>query len=117
MMPTIEVDSGDSPPESASPLANPFGNKLCQTKIEHFRLATFGHEDIRRLDIAVNDSFGVGGIQSFRYLDSKFQYFFKRKRFPMDVTAQSFAVNELHGDERPPVLLAHVVDRANTRMV
>jgi hypothetical protein len=35
----------------------------------------------------------------------------------MNVTAQSFAVDELHGDERPAVLLADVEDRANAGMV
>ena len=35
----------------------------------------------------------------------------------MDVTAQRFAVNELHGDEAATVLLADIIDRANARMI
>ena len=35
----------------------------------------------------------------------------------MDVSAQGFAVDEFHGDERAAVLLADVVDGANAGMV
>ncbi len=115
MIPTIELESGGSPPESASAARDSFGNKFREAKIEHFRLSALRHENIRGFDVAVNDSFGVRRIQSFRYLDPKLQYFFERKRLPVDVTAQSFAVDELHGDERTAVLLADVVDRANAR--
>ena len=79
---------------------NPFGNKFCEAEIENFCLSTLGDEDIRGFDIAVNYAFGVRGIQSFRYLDTKLQNFFERKGLSMDVTAQRFAVKELHGDER-----------------
>src|SRR5260370_15592583 len=96
---------------------NPFGNKFCEAKIEHLRLSSLCHENIRGFDVAVDYSFGVGGIQSFGYLDPKLQRFFEWKRFPTDMTAQCFAVNELHGDESSAVLLADVIDRANARMI
>src|SRR5882672_7864408 len=35
----------------------------------------------------------------------------------MGVLAESFAVDELHGDERPMKLLANIVDGADTGMV
>ena len=78
MIPTIEVESGTSPPKSAPALRNPFGNKFCKTKIEHLRLSTFRHENIRGFDVSMDYSFGVRRIQSFRYLDPKFQHFFQR---------------------------------------
>ena len=62
-------------------------------------------------------SFGVGGIQSFGYLDPKLQCFFEWERLPTDMTAQCFAVHELHGDESSAVLLADVIDRANAGMI
>jgi hypothetical protein len=65
----------------------------------------------------VDYSFDVRRIQSFRYLDTKFQHFFEGKRLPLDVTSQRFVVNELHGDESSAVLLADVIDRANARMI
>ena len=65
----------------------------------------------------MNDSFGVRGAQSFRYLDTERQYFFARKCLPVNVIPQRFAIDELHGDERPAVLLADVIDGANARMV
>src|ERR1700692_216876 len=96
---------------------NPFGNKFCKAKIEHLRLSALSHENIRGFDVAVDYSLGVRGIQGFRYLHAKFQGFLDRKRFPMDVTAQRFAVNELHGDETSAVLLADVIDGANAWMI
>ena len=110
MIPTIEVESGASP-------RNPFGKEFRQPKIEHLRLSALRHENIRRFDVAVDYSFGVRRIQSFRDLNPEFQRFFQWKRFPMDVTAQRFPVNEFHGDESPSVLLANVIDRANARMI
>ena len=80
MIPTIEVESGDSPPDCWVGARDSFGNKLGQAKIEHFRLSALGDENIRGFDIAVDDSFGVRGIQSFRDLDPKLQYFLERKR-------------------------------------
>src|SRR6185437_14082344 len=40
-----------------------------------------------------------------------------RKRLPVDVTAQRFAIQELHGDERAAVLLADVINSANGRVI
>jgi len=37
-------------------------SQLRQTKIENLRVASLGDEDIRRLDVAVNNAFRVSGI-------------------------------------------------------
>ena len=36
---------------------------FCQAKVEDLGVAAVGHENVRRLDVAVHDSLGVGGIQ------------------------------------------------------
>ena len=41
----------------------------------------------------------------------------KRQRLPVDVTAQRFAVNELHYDESAATLLGNIVDCANSGMI
>ena len=37
---------------------------FCQTKIQDLGVAVLGHEDVGRLDIAMNDPLGMGRIQS-----------------------------------------------------
>ena len=49
--------------------------------------------------------------------DAQLQEFFERQRLTVDVSAQRFAVDELHGDECVAILLADVVDGANAGMV
>ena len=39
-------------------------------------MTSFGHEDGRRLDVAVNYSFGVGGVESIRDLNPQVQQLF-----------------------------------------
>jgi hypothetical protein len=42
-----------------------FSNRRCnfrQSKVEDLRVSALGHEDIGRLDVAVDDAFSVGGI-------------------------------------------------------
>ncbi len=44
---------------------------LGQSKIENLGVAPVSNENIRRLDIAVEDSLSVRGIECIRYLDSE----------------------------------------------
>src|SRR5262249_1733325 len=57
---------------------------LRQTKIEDLRLTAIGDEDIRGFDIPVNDSRGVGSIQSVGYLDTEVEKFVQRQRASPD---------------------------------
>ena len=47
--------------------------QLCQTEIQNLRLATRGDEDIRRLDVAMDDSFGVGRVRAVSNLNGQGQ--------------------------------------------
>ena len=94
-----------------------FGNKFCEAEIEDLGSSSLGDENICGFDVAVNDSFCVRRLESFRYFDAQLEQFFERKRLPVDVSAQRFAVDEFHGDECVTILLADVVDGANAGMV
>ncbi len=48
-------------------------NLLGQAEIENFGVAALGDENIRRLDIAMDDSFGVCGIESIGNFDAEIQ--------------------------------------------
>jgi hypothetical protein len=95
---------------------NALGEQFGQSEIKHFGLTAFGHENVRRLYVAMNNALGVSGVERIRDLDSEVEYFIQRQRLAADVISQTLAVNELHGDERP-VTLANVVDRADAGMV
>ena len=47
------------------------GCNLREPKIQNLRVPPSGHEDIRRLDVTVNDSFGVRRIQRIGDLDAE----------------------------------------------
>ena len=49
-------------------LAAFFGH-LGQSKIENLRVLTVGNENVRRLNVAMNDAFGMRGLQGIRNLN------------------------------------------------
>ena len=48
----------------------PFGLHFRQPEIENFRVSALSHEQIRRLDVAMNDPAGVRGIERVGDLDT-----------------------------------------------
>jgi hypothetical protein len=42
---------------------------LRQAKVQNFRVATLGHKNIRRLDVAMHDPLRVSCIQRVRHFD------------------------------------------------
>ncbi len=74
-------------------------------------------KQIRRLDIAVYNSAGVGGIESVGNLDSHLQQLFDLERTALDLVLKSGPLQILHGDESSPILFADVVNGADIGMV
>ena len=90
---------------------------LRQSKVQNFGVAALGDKNIRGLDVAVNDVFGVRGIQRVGDLDGQRQQIFAVHRAPVDAVLQRLPIQEFHGDERLAVLLANIVNRADVGMV
>ena len=65
----------------------------------------------------MDDAFGVGDVEGIGNLNAEIEDLFQRKRLAVDVLAESFAIDELHGDEGPMKLLANVVDGADAGMI
>jgi hypothetical protein len=74
-------------------------------------------EDVRRLDIAVHDSFGVRGLECVGDGDGDFQQSFQLEVPARDAVLESFPFQAFHGDESAPILSADVVDGANVGMI
>src|ERR1700691_280636 len=73
-------------------------------------------EDIRRLDVAVDDAFQVSSIQCIGDLDGKREQSVNFQRTPRDAMFQRDPIQKLHGDECLPILFANVVNGANAGM-
>ncbi len=91
--------------------------ELRDTEVEQLGLPSFRDEDVRRLDVSVNDALGVRGIERVGELAANVQDLLKRQGMPMDAAAKRFALEQLHRDEVPALVHADVVDRADVRVI
>src|SRR5215469_18658080 len=80
-------------------------------------MSSFSHENVGRLNIAVNNASTVGSIEGISDLDSQRQNCFDLQRLPPDAVLQVKPVQILHDDEQPTFVFADFVDRADVRMV
>ena len=69
--------------------------------------------DVRRPDVAVQNAFGVDGVNRVRRLGQNVKRFRHRQRALVQMLAQGMADQILHDQERVAVLLAHLVDGGN----
>src|ERR1700719_2502156 len=90
---------------------------LAQAEIEDLRVPPLGNEDVCGLDVAMNDAFRVGGIQSIGNLNSEQEDDFRFQRSARDSVLESCSFQKLHGDEGPAGFLANVINGADVRMI
>ena len=80
-------------------------------------MAALRHENIRGLDIAVDDALCVCRIERVGDLDRQAYQHIGVDRPAGDAVLQRHAVQKLHGDERLAVLVVNFVDGADVGMV
>ena len=80
-------------------------------------MVSLSDENVGRLDVAVDDPRGVGGIERIGDLNSERQQRFHLQGAPGDALLQCGALQVLHHDEGLALLLADVMNRANIRMI
>ena len=80
-------------------------------------MAALGDKYVGRLDIAVDDAIGVGGIKGIGDLNAERQNLVGLERAIGDAMFERYAVKELHDDEGIAILFAYVMNRADVRMV
>ena len=88
-----------------------------QSEIENLGVSTFGHKNVRRLDVPVNDVLGMGGVERVSDLDGQREQGIEFERMARDHMLQRRAIQKLHDDERLAILFANVVDGADVGMV
>ncbi len=74
-------------------------------------------EDVCRLDVAMNNSLLIRGIQRARNLDCQVQEFCRLQGLAGDAMLQGIALEILHHNERLAMVFADFVDGADVRMV
>jgi hypothetical protein len=80
-------------------------------------VAAFSHEDIGRLDVAMDNAFSVRGVESVGDFNPQVQEAFQREGLAFQAVLQRVAIQELHGDEGLFVLTADVVNGADVGMI
>ena len=90
---------------------------LGEAKIEDLGLAALGDEDVRRLDVAVDDALGVSGIERVSDLGGRIFEQFVCAEAGRRAVLEGLTFEQLHGNEGWPSLLANVVDGADIGMI
>ena len=74
-------------------------------------------EDIGGLDVAMDDAFGVSGVERVGNVDADFEEAIDFERRAGDDVLERRAFHEFHDDEGAAVVFLNVVDRADVGMV
>ena len=90
---------------------------LGEAEIEHFHAIARPDEDVGGFDVAVDDARAMRGVQRVGDLGAHVEGGVQAQRTGGEPILQRRALQILHDDERPPVLLADVVDGADVRVV
>src|SRR5208282_5887606 len=94
-----------------------FSRHLGQPEIENLRLTSIRNEDVRGLDVAMDDAFGVSCIEPIGNLDAQIKHLLDPQRLARDPVSERLTLQQFHGDEGSPIGLIDLVDGANARMV
>src|SRR5580698_6441183 len=90
---------------------------LGQTKVQNLGMSAFGDEDVRGLDIAMDDAFGVGRVERVRNLDGKRQDRLRIHGTPAYAVLQRHAIEIFYGDEVLAFALVNLEDHADVGVV
>ena len=79
------------------------GTNLARPKSTILAFLAPGHEDVGRLDIAMNDSLFMRGVEGVGNVDGNLEQLFERERPLLDEALQGFAIEEFHGNKQSTV--------------
>src|SRR5215471_789161 len=91
--------------------------QLRQSEVKNFCVFATGNEDVRGLNVAMNDALAVGRVERVSNFDSKIEQQIVVQWSACDPVLQRCAIEELHDHEGAAIFLTDVVDGANVRMV
>src|SRR5437868_13368541 len=80
-------------------------------------MAALGNENVGRLNVAMNDAFGVGGVERIGDLNGQIQQSLRLQRTSADDLLQALPFQILHHNEQPSLVLANLMDGADVGMI
>src|ERR1700680_465992 len=91
--------------------------ELCQAEVQNLGVPALGDENVRRLNIAVNDAVRVGGVERVGNLDPQIKQLWQGQWALGDALPESRTIEILHRDETPVLRLTDFVDHAEVGMI
>ena len=88
-----------------------------ESEIKNLGVAAVGYENICRLNVPVDDAFGMGCVKRVSDLDAQRQEVVQFQRPVADHVLERGAVQKFHHQERLPILFTDVVYGADVWMV
>src|SRR5581483_4731068 len=92
------------------------GKGFSQAEVENFGMPSLGHQNVCRLDVAMNDALAMGSIERIGDLDGQI-YRARLQRSTAEQMFQRRSFQKLHRDERNPLFLADVEKGADVRVI
>jgi hypothetical protein len=80
-------------------------------------VSSLGDKNVRWLDVAVNDAFGVSRLEGISHFDGQHQNPFNFHRTPSDKVLQCHAIQKLHRNEGLILVFADFIDGADVGVV
>src|SRR5579863_9640544 len=93
------------------------GFHLGKSEVENLGVLALGDEDVGGLDVTVNDTAGMGSVESIGDFDAEREDGFELDGTSRDQMLQRGAVEVLHDEESASAILADVIDGANVGMI
>ncbi len=97
--------------------ASAFRQKFGKAKIQKLYLAAVRYENIRRLDVAVDDRFRVRRVKGVRHLEAILRDSLDLQWPPGNAVLERLPLKDLHNNEVLAFVLVHVVNCADVRMI
>ena len=91
--------------------------QLRHAEVQHLHFTAPGDEQVRRLEVAVDDALAMRGVERVGDVLAVAQHLVQRDRAARDPRLQRLALQQLHHHELLAGVLADVVQRADVRMI
>src|SRR6266568_405545 len=101
----------------AQPNALRFQRDFREPKVENLRLTSIRDKDVRWLDVPVDDSFRMRGVESVGDLDAQIEHRFDLQPLAINHVPERLPLQKFHRDEGSSIDLVNFVDCADVRMV
>jgi hypothetical protein len=94
-----------------------FNVTFASPKSKNLRLTSIRDEDVRRLDVPVDDALRMCRVESVGNLDAQIEDRFDLQSLATDDMPQRLPLQQFHCNEGSSIDLINFVDRADVRMV